>query len=372
VAEREVLVVGAGVGGLAAALALAARGLAVRVLEAGPRPGGKAGTVELDGIRVETGPSVLTLPGVFADVFARAGLRLADVIELRRLDPGFRYRYSDGCVLDVAHEAEQTLANVRSTLGPAPAGELAGFLAYSRRIWEAAAPHFVLGPAPTWTAMAGMALRHPRALAAVDPLRSMAAGIDRQVRDPHLRMLLRRYATYNGSDPRHAPATLNCIAHVELSLGGYGIEGGVFALIEALVSAIETRGGVIECGAKVDRVLLDGGVAVGVVLAGGGCDMVGLWSSTPMWNGCVPVSTRRPPDSCLAHRRRRCRPGTGCCGRPAGPTGYPTRCCFRRTTTRSSPISSTGTAPRPRPPSTCVPSSVATACPAGRTPSRCS
>lgn len=269
VAEREVLVVGAGVGGLAAALALAARGLAVRVLEAGPRPGGKAGTVELDGIRVETGPSVLTLPGVFADVFARAGLRLADVIGLRRLDPGFRYRYADGCVLDVAHTPEQTLANVRSALGPAAAGELADFLAYSRRIWEAAAPHFVLGPAPTWTAMAGLALRHPRALAAVDPLRSMAAGIDRQVRDPHLRMLLRRYATYNGSDPRHAPATLNCIAHIELSLGGYGIEGGVFALVEALVAAIETSGGVIECGAEVDRVLLDGGVAAGVVLAGG-------------------------------------------------------------------------------------------------------
>jgi phytoene desaturase len=269
VAEREVLVVGAGIGGLAAALALAARGLAVRVLEAGPRPGGKAGTVELDGIRVETGPSVLTLPGVFADVFARAGLRLADVIGLRRLDPGFRYRYADGCVLDVAHAPEQTLANVRSALGPAAAGELADFLAYSRRIWEAAAPHFVLGPAPTWTAMAGLALRHPRALAAVDPLRSMAAGIDRQVRDPHLRMLLRRYATYNGSDPRHAPATLNCIAHIELSLGGYGIEGGVFALVEALVAAIETSGGVIECGAEVDRVLLDGGVAAGVVLAGG-------------------------------------------------------------------------------------------------------
>ena len=114
-AERggEVLVVGAGIGGLAAALALSARGLPVRVLEAGPRPGGKAGIIEVDGVVVGTGPSLLTLPEVFAGLFARAGLRLSDVVGLRRLDPGFRYRYADGCVLDVAHDPAQTLANVR-------------------------------------------------------------------------------------------------------------------------------------------------------------------------------------------------------------------------------------------------------------------
>lgn len=265
----EVLVVGAGIGGLAAALALAARGLPVRVLEAGPRPGGKAGFVEVDGVRIETGPSVLTLPEVFAGLFARAGLRLDDLIALRRLDPGFRYRYADGCVVEVAHDPDDTLARVRSALGPTAEAELAAFLDYSRGIWDAAAPHFVRGPAPTWAAMAGLALRHPRALLSVDPLRSMAAGIDRHVRDPHLRMLLRRYATYNGSDPRSAPATLNCIAHVELSLGGYGVQGGIGALVQALADAIEARGGVIECAATVDRVLVAGGRTVGVALAGG-------------------------------------------------------------------------------------------------------
>ena len=271
-AERgqEVLVLGAGIGGLAAALALAARGLPVRVIEAGPRPGGKAGTVEVDGVAVDTGPSVLTLPEVFAGLFARAGLRMEDVVGLRALDPGFRYRYADGCVIDVAHDPQQTLATIASVLGPAAEAEMASFLAYSRRIWEAAAPNFVMGPAPTWAAMIGLALRRPRALAAVDALHSMVGGIDRHVRDPHLRMLLRRYATYNGSDPRRAPATLNCIAHVELSLGGYGVQGGMYALVDALVAAIEARGGVIECGTPVERVLTDDGAAVGLALAGGG------------------------------------------------------------------------------------------------------
>ena len=266
----EILVVGAGVGGLAAALALAARGLPVRVLEAGPRPGGKAGVVELDGVAVDTGPSVLTLPEVFAGLFARAGVRFEDVVGLRRLDPGFGYRFPDGCTVEVAHDPDRTLTAVRSALGPAAAAELSAFLYYSRRIWAAAGPHFVLGPAPSWAAMAGLALRHPRALAAIDPMRSMAAGIDRHVRDPHLRVLLRRYATYNGSDPRQAPATLNCIAHIELSLGGFGVQGGMRALVEAMVAVIEARGGVIECGAPVERILLDRGAAAGVVLAGGG------------------------------------------------------------------------------------------------------
>lgn len=271
VTERggEVLVVGAGVGGLAAALALVGRGLPVRVLEAREAPGGKAGTVAIDGVRVDTGPSVLTLPEVFASLFARIGKHLGDVLELRRLDPGFRYRYADGCVLDVAHDPNDTLAGVRSTLGRTAEAELAAFLEYSRGIWDAAAPHFVLGPAPSWAAMAALALRHPRALQAVDPLRGMAASIDRHVRDRHLRMLLRRYATYNGSDPRRAPATLNCIAHVELTLGGYGVLGGIGALVEAMVAGVEAGGGVIECGTPVDRILIRDGRAVGVVLANG-------------------------------------------------------------------------------------------------------
>jgi phytoene desaturase len=241
----------------------------VRVVEAAERPGGKAGIVEFDGVVVETGPSVLTLPEVFAGLFARAGLRLEDVVGLRRLDPGFRYRYPDGCVIEVAHDPDDTLARVRSALGPAAEADLARFLAYSRRIWESAAPYFVLGPAPTWAAMVGLALRHPRALGSVDPMRSMAAGIDRHVREPHLRTLLRRYATYNGSDPRTAPATLNCIAHVELSLGGYGVEGGIHALVDALVAAIEARGGVVECGVEVQRLLVENGAVVGLALADG-------------------------------------------------------------------------------------------------------
>lgn len=267
--SAEVLVVGAGIGGLAAGLALAARGVPVRVLEAGRLPGGKAGIVEVDGVVMDTGPSVLTLPDVFAQLFARAGLRLDEVIGLRRLDPGFRYRFADGCVIEVAHDPDDTLARVRAALGPSAEAELASFLDYSSRIWQAAAPNFVLGASPTWAGMAALAVRHPRAVLAVDPMRSMGAAIDRRVSEPHLRMLLRRYATYNGSDPRRAPATLNCISHVELTLGGYGVSGGIHALVSAFVEALQARGGIIEYSNPVSGLIRDSNGISGVTLADG-------------------------------------------------------------------------------------------------------
>ena len=102
------------------------------------------------------------------------------------------------------------------------------------------------------------------ALAAVDPLRTLATAIDGRVREPHLRMLLRRFATYNGSDPRRTPATLGCIAHVELALGGFGIEGGVGALVTALVDLAGRLGVAFEYGRPVRKILVSGGRATGV------------------------------------------------------------------------------------------------------------
>lgn len=260
----DVIVIGAGIGGLAAAIDLAAAGRAVRVLEAAPRPGGKAGVVTLDGVEVDTGPSVLTLPDVFAALLERAGRRLADELTLRRPEPCFRYVYADGAQLDVHHDLGATLASVRATLGPAAAGELEGFLAYARGIWEAAAPVFVYGDAPNLPNLFGLGLGVLLGMTRVDPLSTMRRAIHHRVRSPHLRQLLERYATYNGSDVRSAPATLNCIAHVELALGGYGVQGGMVEVVRALVRAAEGLGVEIQCDTRVRRVRVDRGAVVGV------------------------------------------------------------------------------------------------------------
>lgn len=258
------VVVGAGIGGLTAAIRLASAGRPVLVLEAGDRPGGKADVVTVDGVSFDTGPSLLTLPHVFDDVLRGAGTSLRDEVELLAPDPAFRYVWPDGTVLDVHHAIEDTLASVDHALGSRARGELAAFLAYSAKIWEASADTFVLADAPS---LGGLARLGPKAwagLATIDAHRSMMASLRSRVSEPHLRDLLARYATYNGSDPRRAPATLHCIAHVELTLGGYGVRGGIGALVAALTRVAERLGVEIRCGSPVERLVVEGGRVVAV------------------------------------------------------------------------------------------------------------
>jgi 1-hydroxycarotenoid 3,4-desaturase len=262
--DADVVVIGSGVGGLSAAVALAARGLKVEVLEAHQRAGGKLGIEVVDGIEVDTGPSVLTLPQVLDRTLGLAGTSLADELELLEPAPAFRYLYPDGTALDVYPDLERTLDSVARTLGHAAAAELHGFLGYARRIWEAAAGHFVFGPAPGPASLLRAGPGAPALLLRIDPLRSMWSAIQRRVRSEHLRLILARYATYNGSDVRRAPATLNCIAHVELALGGYGVRGGMYEVARALVRAAERLGVSIHYGARVERIAVEHGRACGV------------------------------------------------------------------------------------------------------------
>lgn len=266
---HDAIVIGAGFGGLTAAIALAARGRSVLVVEAAEEPGGKAGVARIGGVEVDTGPSVLTMPDVFEEIFALAGSSLAQEVTLRRPDPGFRYLYADGVALDVHHELGDTLESVRKTLGAKAAGELEAFLAYAARIWDAAAPVFVYGDAPNVRNVLSHGLGALARMATVDPWSRMGAAIHERVSSPHLRMLLARYATYNGSDVRTAPATLNCIAHVELALGGFGVAGGMHELVRALVRVAGRLGVEWAFGTPVARVAIEGRVVRGVTTRDG-------------------------------------------------------------------------------------------------------
>jgi phytoene desaturase len=260
----DAIVVGAGIGGLSAAITLAAAGRRVLVLEAHSRAGGKADVCELDGVEVDTGPSVLTLPEVFQQLIASAGLDPQRELGLRRLSPAFRYVYADGVSLDLHHRPDDTLKSVSSALGADAARELSQFMRYAEGIWSAAAPVFVFGPAPSVGGMLRGGLGTLGAVLRIDPLSNMRDAIARRVRSPHLRMLLERYATYNGSDMRRAPATLNCISHVELALGGFGVEGGIAALVRALERAARALGVVFRFGTRVQQVCMRGAQVCGV------------------------------------------------------------------------------------------------------------
>ncbi len=264
-----IAVIGAGLGGLAAAVRLAAAGQTVHVLEAADAPGGKAGVALLDGVEVDTGPSVLTMPDVLAELLALADMRLGEHLVLREPIPAFRYRYPDGCVLDVHCQVDQTLDSVATTLGARARDELAAFLVYAGRIWAAAEPAFVRGPAPGLGTLLARPFKELLGLFAIDPLGTMNGAIRARVREPHLVTLLQRYATYNGSDLRRAPAALNCIAHLELALGGYGVEGGIAEIARTLERAATQLGARVRYDARVERLLLRDGRVSGLVLQGG-------------------------------------------------------------------------------------------------------
>jgi phytoene desaturase len=318
----EIVVVGAGMGGLAAAIRLAAAGRSMIVLEAAETPGGKVGEETVDGVAFDTGPSLLTLPGVLDDLFRAAGTTLADELTLRTPDPAFRYLWPDGTVLDLHPDPADSLDSVRGALGAEAADEYAAFLAYARRIWEAAAPHFVYGAAPSLRRIAATGATGAAALVRIDPLARMRGAIERRARAPHLRDLFTRFATYNGSDPRRAPATLNCIAHVELGLGGHGVEGGMGALVRALVRVAERLGVEVRCGARVTAIeRADGAVRVhtaggathrcrGVVVNADAAHLFGELLPTLTSRGSAPpsmsgwtavVRARRRPEGRPAH-----------------------------------------------------------------------
>lgn len=265
----KAVVVGAGMGGLASAAVLAHRGFQVQVLELGPDPGGKAGRELVDGAAFDTGPSLLTMPDVLERVYALVGERAWDHVTLRKLSPAFRYLYPDGLQLDLHHELGATLDSVRSALGPKAAQELEDFLRYAAKIWDASAPAFVYGDAPTPKRLAGLDLTTLAGLRHIDAASTMWGALCKRVSDPKLRDLLARYATYNGSDARKAPATLHCIAHVELALGGFGVEGGLYALAQALAALAERKGAQFSYKTQVQRVLLESGHVCGVQDADG-------------------------------------------------------------------------------------------------------
>jgi len=251
---RDVVVVGAGIGGLSAAITLAAHGARVTVLEASEAAGGKAGCIVADGVRVDTGPSVVTMPWVFDALVGLGATTGLETLPWHHVDPAFRYLYPDGTSLDVFATPARTLASVHETLGRAAADELSAFLDYAARIWTAAAPDFVLGPAPSVGGLLRLSVGALAKVRHIDATRTMLDGIRAHVRDPYLRDLLMRYATYNGSDPRRAPATLNCIAQVELGYGGWGVRGGVYTLIEHLVAHARHLGVTFRYNAPVQSI----------------------------------------------------------------------------------------------------------------------
>ena len=260
----RVVVIGAGLGGLASAARLAAAGHDVEVHEAADMVGGKLGVVERDGFTFDTGPSLLTMPGLLDDLFAATG-GPAD-LPVTPVDPAGDLRFADGTHLLLPHDPARVPAAIDAALG---AGAGAAWLRLhdrSRHLWSLVGRDVLRRPLTT-SALLRMSAR-PRDLRAVAPWRTVRGLGRRLLPDPRLRTWLERYATYSGSDPRRTPAVLSVSAFVEQEFGAWWVPGGLRRIVDALLARCHELGVAVHLGSPVEAVLVEDGRVAGVRVAG--------------------------------------------------------------------------------------------------------
>ena len=262
--ESRVLVIGGGMGGLAVAIRLQALGHRVTVVERNAQVGGKLAVLADAGYTFDIGPSLMTLPAVFEELCALAGTSLDAELDLVRLDPQFRYSWPDGSTLTIHDDPQATVASVEE-FAPGNGAQWEHYLQRAQRIWEVSERTFFAGPMSNPLALLRR-MRSPMDLWAIDSLRSLHRSASKALSDPRLVQLVDRYATYSGSSPYRAPATLACIAHIESRFGCWYPMGGLGQLA-VMVERLARRMGVeIRTATEVTRLHTEAGRVTGAEL----------------------------------------------------------------------------------------------------------
>jgi len=269
-ARDPVVVVGAGIGGLAAATMLAARGEAVLVLERAAAPGGKMRRIMVGEAGIDGGPTVFTMRWVFEELFAAAGARIEDHLALGPVSVLARHAWvQGGPLLDLLADIDAAAEAIGAFAGPAEARGYRDFVARARRIYQTLEGPFIRGARPTpLSLVARTGLGGAARLLRTSPFSTLWDALGEHFRDPRLRQLFGRYSTYVGSSPFLAPATLMLIAHVEQD-GVWLVEGGMHAVARAIERLAEAKGARFRYGAEVAEILVRNGRAAGVRLADG-------------------------------------------------------------------------------------------------------
>ncbi|MEY2780670.1 MAG: Hydroxyneurosporene desaturase [Pseudomonadota bacterium] len=267
--EAKVVVVGAGIGGLVSALLLAQRGLQVSLVEAHPQPGGKIHTRTVDGLAIDSGPTVMTMRWVFDEVFHHCGTTLESELDIEPLTVLARHFWPDGERIDLLADPQASEAEMERFGGPNAALEFRRFCERTRAIHDVLQGPFMCSHAPR---LAGFAARlGPSGLALLThlgPMRTLWQQLQRQFSHPRLRQLFGRYATYCGSSPWQAPATLMLIAQVEMD-GVWSVKGGMHALARSLLRLAQQKGVTCYMGRACERLETHDGKVTGVILADG-------------------------------------------------------------------------------------------------------
>jgi 1-hydroxycarotenoid 3,4-desaturase len=256
------VIIGAGIGGLAAAIALAAKGEDVTVLESQAGAGGKLLPVNLGGQQFDSGPTVMTMRWVFDELFERSGAALSSHITLNRLNTLARHYWSGGATLDLFADRQQAIDAIGRFASKTEAEAYTSFAAASHRMHESLLQPFLKSQRPTpWGLTAAMPWRD---VFGINPFETYWHALGRYFKDQRLRQLFGRYATYCGTSPFKAPATLMLVADVEAS-GVWRVEGGMGALAHALEQQARRLGVVFHFNCKAHRIETQGGQVSAVI-----------------------------------------------------------------------------------------------------------
>ena len=264
----RVVVLGAGLGGLSAACHLAGRGHEVVVLEREAVPGGRAGVLERDGFRFDTGPTVLTMAGILGDTFAAAGADMADHVRLSPVDPLYRACFADGSTIRVRAGREAMLAELREVCGPAEAAGFERFCRWLTELYELELPRFIDRDYDSPLDLA-RPLRPALDLVRLGGFRKLANVVADHFDDERLRKLFSFQAMYAGLSPFAALAVYCVITYMDTVEGVWFPEGGIHAVPAGLAAAAEKAGATFRYGDAVERIEHGRGTPLRVRLASG-------------------------------------------------------------------------------------------------------
>ncbi|GAA2992317.1 phytoene desaturase family protein [Streptomyces fulvorobeus] len=290
----HVVVVGAGLSGLAAALHLLGAGRRVTVVEREALPGGRAGRVELGGYLVDTGPTVLTMPELADDAFAAVGDSLYRRVDLIPLDPAYRARFADGSTLDVHTDGDAMEAEVRRFAGPAEAAGYRRLRSWLEQLYQAQMRRFI-----DTNFDSPFQLLHPdlARLAALGGFGRLDPGIGRFLSDARLRRVFSFQALYAGVAPARALAAYAVIAYMDTVAGVWFPRGGMYALPRAMADAAGDAGAEFRWSAEVTELERSAGRVRAVRLSSGeriACDAVVLTPDLPVAHRLLGRAPRRP------------------------------------------------------------------------------
>ncbi|RZA02436.1 MAG: phytoene desaturase [Sphingobacteriaceae bacterium] len=265
---QKTFIIGAGIAGIATAIRLAVKGYTVEVFEANNYPGGKLTEFTQDGYRFDAGPSLFTMPQYVVELFKLAGKTPKDYFNYQKLDVVCQYFYEDGTQLTAYADAEKFAKEVADKTGESPLA-VKKHISNSRKIYEITGHVFLqrslhqLKTFLRWDTVASI-LQLPQ----IDAMRTMHKANSSFFKDERLVQLFNRYATYNGSNPYTAPATLNVIPHLEQHFGAYFPDGGMYSITTALVDLAKSLGVKFNYNSRVDELVLNDNQITGIKVNG--------------------------------------------------------------------------------------------------------